>query len=77
MNVLTFLNSMRPSIPMSLENKKESKCWPASNSEIRRWLLNKAVIINGQHLAWDQEIEFPVTSLVFFPRSEKKRTTVI
>jgi hypothetical protein len=40
----------------------------ASAPELKRWLKNGAVVINGEKIAWDAEIEFPVTSLVLFPR---------
>jgi hypothetical protein len=49
----------------------------ASNSDRRRWLQNKAILINGARSNWDDEIEFPVTELVFFPNSDKKRCTFV
>ena len=72
MNVLTFLNSLRPAIPFSAE----TPCIIASNGEIRRWCKNKAVIINNETVSWDELIDFPVFSIVFFPNG-KRRTTIL
>lgn len=40
----------------------------ASNSELKRWCNNKAIVIDGKRAAWDDEICFPITSLVLFPK---------
>lgn len=44
----------------------------ASNSEIKRWLQNHAVRFNGEPVKWDEKIDFPIHSVVMFP----KRNTV-
>lgn len=46
----------------------------ASNAEKRRLLENKAVLINGNRPLPDDEIQFPLTELVFFPNSNKRVT---
>lgn len=46
----------------------------ATNSEKRRWLQNKSVIINDKKPGPDEEIEFPISNLVFFPKSNLKIT---
>lgn len=69
---LEFVLWMKPAVPMS----REHPCTPASNSEIRRWLDQKAVRINGAFPKAKEEITLPVTDLVFFPASNKSRTTV-
>lgn len=66
MTALEFLISMRPALPMSVENP----CKQASNSEIRRWLDQSSVIINGVKPKSKDVVNFPVTSLVFFPKSK-------
>jgi len=73
MNALSFLNNLRPAIPFSIEKP----CKPASNSELRRWMQNGSVLINGERVNWDEEIDFPVFSLVFFPNSPRRKTTLI
>ena len=72
MNVLSFLNQLRPAVPFSVE----TPCLLASNGEIRRWCKNKAVIINSETVDWDEEVDFPVFSIVFFPKG-KRRTTIL
>lgn len=60
-------------IPMSVEKP----CTIPSKSEIRRWLDQKSVIINGLKPSSKEEVEFPITQLVFFPNSKTRKTTVI
>lgn len=72
MTPLAFLLSLRPALPMSIE----TPCTEASNSEVRRWIDQNAVLCNGTALTKSTEIEFPVTSLVLFPRSAVRRTTL-
>ncbi len=50
----------------SREGKKAGK---ASNSELKRWLQNNAVICNGEPLLWDEEMDFKIYSFVLFPRN--------
>ena len=47
-----------------------------SNSEIRKWLNDGAVQINGVIPKPGDEIEFPIKELVFFSKS-KRRTTIV
>lgn len=50
---------------------REGKCvGKASNSELKRWCMNKALIINGESVAWDEEIDFQVFSVVLFPKNK-------
>ncbi len=66
MNVLTFLNSLRPAIPTSSEKPPE----PMSNSELRRLINNGSVLMNGDSdWKWDDEMPCWVWQLVFFPKS--------
>lgn len=46
----------------------------ASNSELKRWLQNKAVIINGVRPNFNDTIEFPIEQLILFPK--KSRITI-
>lgn len=68
-----FLCALRPAIPMSIERP----CTVASNGELKRWMLNRAVLLNRVAVLPDEAIEFPVDHLVFFPNSTNRRTTVI
>lgn len=73
MNVLTFLNSLRPSLPMS----KEKPTTPTSNVEPRCWIQQGAVLINGERVEWNEEIDFPLTSVVLFPKNPQSRCTLL
>ena len=46
----------------------------ASAAELRRWLENGAIQANGEKLAWDEEMDFPIGSFVLFPASGKRVT---
>ncbi len=70
MNTWAFLREV-PFFPVSIEGKQMK----ASNSEKRRWLQNKAVLINGERPGPDDWIVFPIEELVFFPKG-KRRTTI-
>lgn len=72
MNLLEFLLSLEHMVPFSTEKP----CTRATNSEIRRWLDGGAVVINGERTkSWRDEMQFPCTQLVFFPKA-KRRTTI-
>ena len=75
MNALEFLLDLKKEwgVPMSVDSETPKK---ASNSEVRRWLQNKAVLMNGVRPSLNDEVEFPVTELVFFPKG-KRRTTFV
>lgn len=47
------------------EGKKVGK---ASASELKRWCQNGAFVINGEKVAWDELIDFPVFSIMLFPK---------
>lgn len=49
----------------------------ATNSELGRWLKSKALIINGKSIAPTEAIPLPIHSVVLFPNSRKKRTTLL
>lgn len=59
-------------IPMSTERP----CQRPSKGELKRWCRKGAVVVNGGRPNDQDMIQFPVTSLVFFPRG-KRRTTVL
>ncbi len=77
MNALEFLKGLRPAIPMSVEqNGSEEGPRPMSNGELRRHIQQGGVLINAERVAVDESIDFPVFSIVFFPSSPKRRTTI-
>jgi hypothetical protein len=72
MNILEWLNSLRPALPMS----SEAPCKAMSQSELRRHLKSKAILINGESCEWNELLDFPVFGLVVFPNG-KRKTTII
>lgn len=73
MNALQWLGSLRPALPFSIE----APCKPMSNGELRRHIEQGGVLVNGERVGIDEEIDFPVHSLVFFPKSKARRTTLV
>ena len=73
MTALQWLNSLRPALPMSVEQG----CKQMSNGELRRLIQQGGIQVNAERIAPDEKIDFPVFSLVFFPNSAKRRTTLI
>ena len=45
--------------------------------DIRRLCEQSGVLINGEKVSPQEEIDFPVFSIVFFPKSATKRTTIV
>ena len=43
----------------------------ASASELKRWLLNGSVWCNGEPVAWDEPMDFLLTSVVLFPKGRR------
>ncbi len=73
MNVLTYLNNLRPALPYSSEKPSTLM----SQSELRRHINSGAVTVNYERCTWDEEMDYHVHSLVFFPKSDKRRTTLV
>jgi hypothetical protein len=44
---------------------------PVSRSELQRWCQAGNVPFNGEPVAWDEPIDFPITSLVIFPNGKR------
>ena len=79
MNALQWLNSLRPALPLSIEQppSKEQPAQQMSNGELKRHMQQGGALVNGEKLAPDERIDFPVFSLVFFPKSATRRTTLV
>jgi hypothetical protein len=77
-NVLQYLNSLRPALPLSREKaSREHAHAPLSNGELRRLIADGSVLINGERWAVDEYMPPMVWSVVFFPKSAKNRTTLV
>ena len=77
MNTLTWLNSLKPALPLSPNKNIDGSFKEMSNSDIRRACEQRSVLVNGEPIGVHEIIDFPVFSLVFFPKSPTKRTTII
>lgn len=86
-SILQYLNSLRPALPLSSDRRGErNEYLEMSNSELRRCLEQKAILLNGER-DWTINEEAPmyVWQLVFYPKSTKpkpgtkyaKRTTLV
>jgi hypothetical protein len=73
MNALQWMNSLRPALPMSIEAPGK----PMSNGELKRHMQQGGLLVNGERVTADERIDFPVFSLVFFPKSAARRTTLV
>lgn len=72
MNAWEFLRELHKVCHFATrEAKRGPNGMTASSSEIKRWLMNGAVLFNGEKVAWDEPIDFPVFSLVLFPKGNK------
>ncbi len=76
---LAWLNSLRPALPLSIEQPptKDNPAQPMSNGELKRHMQQGGVLVNGERIAPDELIDFPIFSLVFFPKSANRRTTLV
>lgn len=79
MNALQWLNGLRPALPLSIEQppSKERPAQPMSNGELKRLMQQGGVLVNGERVAPDEPMDFPVFSLVFFPKSAARRVTLV
>lgn len=51
------------------QTREGKKVGVASASELKRWIMNRALIVNGEHVAWNEEMDFPIISVVLFPKN--------
>lgn len=74
MNILEYLNNLRPALPLSSERRGENNEFlPMSNSELRRCLEQRAVLLNGDtDWKFNEEVPIYVWQLVFYPKSTGK-----
>ena len=70
MTALKFIASFK----IFSREKTKGDLGPASNSEVKRWIDSQSVLINGETVEWNEEMNFPLISVVVFPKSEKRVT---
>jgi hypothetical protein len=74
---MTAIQYLRSLHEVCVFQTQERGVGPATNSELGRWLKSKALQINGVALGPTDRISFPIQSVVLFPNSRKKRTTLL
>lgn len=47
----------------------------ATNSEVRRWIAQGAVLFNGEKVTVDEAVDFPIISVVLHPKNDHHRVT--
>jgi hypothetical protein len=52
------------------QTKEGKKVGEASTSELKRWIQNKVLLINGETVGWDEVLDFPLISVVLFPKGQ-------
>jgi hypothetical protein len=66
MNALEFLKSLHE--VCHFQTREGKKTGRASNSELRRFIENKALVVNGEKVEWNEPMDFPMISVVLFPK---------
>lgn len=67
MTALDFLKSLHA--VCHFQTREGKRAGRASNSELRRWIQNKAFVVNGEKVDWDEPMDFPINSVVLFPKN--------
>ena len=66
MTAWDFLRSLHA--VCSFQTKEGKKVGKASVSELKRWIQNRALVVNGEPVAWDEQMDFSMISVVLFPK---------
>ena len=66
MNAWGFLRELHE--VCHFQSREGKKVGDASSSESKRWIQNKAFIINGETVDWNEELDFRIFSVVLFPK---------
>lgn len=79
LTTLQYLNNLRPALPLSVEQagKKGEPHSIMSNGELKRCIQQGSVLINGERVTPEEKVDFYVNSVVFFPKSQTKKTTIV
>ncbi len=72
-----FLKNFFTLHPQARPLRPEKGGIPASNSDLRRWLENHSILVNGDKPGPADLVALPVTELVFFPKNPKTRITML
>jgi hypothetical protein len=51
------------------QTREGQKVGKASNGELKRWIINGALRINGERVKLDDVMDYPIMSVVLFPNN--------
>lgn len=77
MKALDFLVWVRDEVHCIPQSKENECIGLPSKGELRRWLAKAVVRCNGKLLTKTDEVQWPITELVFFPKNDKTRVTIL
>lgn len=66
MNAWEFLRRLHE--VCHFQTREGKKVGRASASELKRWIDNGALVINGERVASGEPMDFPMHSVVLFPK---------
>ena len=49
----------------------------ASNSELQRWIEQGSILFNGERVTPKEDMDFPLISVIMFPKSNVRRCTLL
>jgi hypothetical protein len=73
---IDFLKWLRDDTPYGPHSREGKLIGCPSNSELRRWLRDGNVLVNGKRLAPDTSVVWPIWQLIFFPETKSQITLV-
>lgn len=73
---IEFVKMLRDDWSCCPRSKEGAKLDMPTNGELNRWFKKKCVLINGVKPDARDEITYPITELVFFPKNNKSRCTI-
>lgn len=66
MTAFEFLKSLHE--VCHFQTREGKKYGPPSKSEMRRWITQGALEVNGEKVSIDEVLDFPINSVVLFPK---------
>lgn len=68
---LKELNKVTQFMSVEVPGKK------ATGSELQRWIEQGGILFNGERVSKNEEIDFPLISVVLFPKSPNRKITLL
>ena len=76
MKAIDFLRWLRDEVLFGPQSREGSLVGLPSNSELRRWLNAGSVLVNNACPKPGDEIEWPITQLIYFPGAASQITVL-